>query len=233
MPSRARTRANSGVRIPRCAVTHGGPTASKDTSPSRPLLPAPPTCELKLDSREDWSPETSVLAPCIFSDAAFARGARESTTPVSFSLSCACFAASAALVCAVAAALRSHSISPRLLLRLLSCNRPVPRSPSLVVPVVEKKPKRQMVRRSQWRQVGHMTSSRTRATARAHWQREKALACSRSARFPRGSLCTIEARSLTFCFFPSWPVCAGGRSAGLDRRRCGRLRLFYHGRGLA
>ena len=121
MPPRARTRANSGVRIPRCAVTHGGPTASKDTSPSRPLLPAPPTCELKLDSREDWSPETSVLAPCIFSDAAFARGARESTTPVSFSLSCACFAASAALVCAVAAALRSHSISPRLLLRLLSC----------------------------------------------------------------------------------------------------------------
>ena len=118
MPPRARTRANSGVRIPRCAVTHGGPTASKDTSPSRPLLPAPPTCELKLDSREDWSPETSVLAPCIFSDAADARGARESTTPVSFSLSCACFAASAALVCAVAAALRSHSISPRLLLRL-------------------------------------------------------------------------------------------------------------------
>lgn len=227
MPPRARTRANSGVRIPRCAVTHGGPTASKDTSPSRPLLPAPPTCELKLDSREDWSPETSVLAPCIFSDAAFARGARESTTPVSFSLSCACFAASAALVCAVAAALRSHSISPRLLLRLL------PSPPFCSSP--KQKPKRQkpMVRRSQWRQVGHMTSSRTRATARAHWQREKALACSRSARFPRGSLCTIEARSLTFCFFPSWPVCAGGRSAGLDRRRCGRLRLFYHGRGLA
>ena len=128
MPPRARTRANSGVRIPRCAVTHGGPTASKDTSPSRPLLPAPPTCELKLDSREDWSPETSVLAPCIFSDAADARGARVSTTPVSFSLSCACFAASAALVCAVAAALRSHSISPRLLLCLL----PSPRAPLLL-----------------------------------------------------------------------------------------------------
>lgn len=217
MPPRARTRANSGVRIPRCAVTHGGPTASKDTSPSRPLLPAPPTCELKLDSREDWSPETSVLAPCIFSDAADARGARESTTPVSFSLSCACFAASAALVCAVAAALRSHSISPLLLLRLLSCSCNPP-SRSLDKVSCRRKKSRSdktakfMVRRSQWRQVGHMTSSRTRATARAQAAGESAglqSICSFSARLSvhhRSKMPNLLLLSLLACLC-RWPQC--------------------------
>ena len=210
MPPRARTRANSGVRIPRCAVTHGGPTASKDTSPSRPLLPAPPTCELKLDSREDWSPETSVLAPCIFSDAADARGARVSTTPVSFSLSCACFAASAALVCAVAAALRSHSISPPLLPALLHL-------PNLSLPLLKprkKKSKRRKmpVRRSQWRQVGHVTSSRTRASARAHAAGESdglQSICSFSARLSvhhRSKMPNLLLLSLLACLC-RWPQC--------------------------